>query len=128
MRETTWTQVWSAHQSFFKYICVAAKVERTVQLAKEAFESESAVIVLSSIGEARTSEQMALLIQCQIWAFSILVISFKALRFLLIWPIVSCCLLQQSHVKAGSAVAVPLLVQSCCCRRNVPQRRAAAEA
>lgn len=34
-RKALWGQFWSAHQRFFKYLCVAAKVHRLVELARE---------------------------------------------------------------------------------------------
>uniref|UniRef100_A0A8C7ADB4 Protein strawberry notch homolog 2 n=1 Tax=Neovison vison TaxID=452646 RepID=A0A8C7ADB4_NEOVI len=34
-RKSLWGQFWSAHQRFFKYLCVAAKVSRLVGLARE---------------------------------------------------------------------------------------------
>ena len=35
MKKSMWGQFWSAHQRFFKYLCVAAKVHRLVELARE---------------------------------------------------------------------------------------------
>lgn len=34
-RKSLWGQFWSAHQRFFKYLCIAAKVPRLVELAQE---------------------------------------------------------------------------------------------
>lgn len=34
-RKSLWGQFWSAHQRFFKYLCIAAKVRRLVELAQE---------------------------------------------------------------------------------------------
>lgn len=34
-RKSLWGQFWSAHQRFFKYLCVAAKVQRLVALARQ---------------------------------------------------------------------------------------------
>ena len=34
-RKSLWGQFWSAHQRFFKYLCVAAKVHRLVELAQD---------------------------------------------------------------------------------------------
>lgn len=34
-RKSLWGQFWSAHQRFFKYLCIAAKVRRLVDLAQE---------------------------------------------------------------------------------------------
>lgn len=35
MKKSMWGQFWSAHQRFFKYLCIASKVRRVVQLARE---------------------------------------------------------------------------------------------
>lgn len=35
MKKSMWGQFWSAHQRFFKYLCIASKVHRVVQLARE---------------------------------------------------------------------------------------------
>lgn len=34
-RKSLWGQFWSAHQRFFKYLCIAAKVQRLVELAQQ---------------------------------------------------------------------------------------------
>lgn len=34
-RKSLWGQFWSAHQRFFKYLCIAAKVRRLVELARK---------------------------------------------------------------------------------------------
>jgi len=34
-RKSLWGQFWSAHQRFFKYLCIAAKVHRLVELAQQ---------------------------------------------------------------------------------------------
>ncbi|XP_055306092.1 protein strawberry notch-like [Sitodiplosis mosellana] len=50
-----WAQFWSAHQRFFKYLCIAAKVSHTVELSKKAIEDGKCVVIgLQSTGEART--------------------------------------------------------------------------
>lgn len=50
-----WGQFWSAHQRFFKYLCIASKVAHTVEVAKAAVaDGKCAVIGLQSTGEART--------------------------------------------------------------------------
>jgi len=36
MKKTMWGQFWSAHQRFFKYLCIAAKVKHAVNLARYA--------------------------------------------------------------------------------------------
>ena len=35
MRKSMWGQFWSAHQRFFKYLCIASKVKHVVKLARE---------------------------------------------------------------------------------------------
>lgn len=49
-RKSLWGQFWSAHQRFFKYLCISAKVRRLVELAKTELEQGkvSTVHVLSS--------------------------------------------------------------------------------
>ena len=52
-----WSLVWSAHQRFFKYLCVANKVKSAVEIAKQALESEKCVVIsLQSTGESQTLE------------------------------------------------------------------------
>ncbi|KAH0625807.1 hypothetical protein JD844_034087 [Phrynosoma platyrhinos] len=56
-RKSLWGQFWSAHQRFFKYLCIAAKVRRLVELAKEELSKDRCVVIgLQSTGEARTRE------------------------------------------------------------------------
>uniref|UniRef100_A0A8D2E244 Protein strawberry notch homolog 2 n=1 Tax=Sciurus vulgaris TaxID=55149 RepID=A0A8D2E244_SCIVU len=56
-RKSLWGQFWSAHQRFFKYLCVAAKVGRLVELAREELARDKCVVIgLQSTGEARTRE------------------------------------------------------------------------
>nr|XP_048315800.1 protein strawberry notch homolog 2 isoform X2 [Myodes glareolus] len=49
-RKSLWGQFWSAHQRFFKYLCIAAKVQRLVELAQQELSQDK------STGEARTRE------------------------------------------------------------------------
>ena len=59
MRKTMWAQFWSAHQRFFKYLCIAAKVKHAVRVASEAVKYGKCVVIgLQSTGEARTLEQI----------------------------------------------------------------------
>uniref|UniRef100_A0A2P2I206 Protein strawberry notch n=2 Tax=Hirondellea gigas TaxID=1518452 RepID=A0A2P2I206_9CRUS len=59
MKKTMWGQFWSSHQRFFKYLCIGAKVEHTVRLARDACASNKCVVIgLQSTGEARTLEQL----------------------------------------------------------------------
>uniref|UniRef100_A0A915C022 Strawberry notch AAA domain-containing protein n=1 Tax=Parascaris univalens TaxID=6257 RepID=A0A915C022_PARUN len=54
-----WGQFWAAHQRFFKYLCIGAKVEACVQLTREAMKSNKCVVIgLQSTGEARTLEAL----------------------------------------------------------------------
>ncbi|XP_075300329.1 protein strawberry notch homolog 2 isoform X1 [Opisthocomus hoazin] len=56
-RKSLWGQFWSAHQRFFKYLCIAAKVRRLVELAKEELTKDKCIVIgLQSTGEARTRE------------------------------------------------------------------------
>lgn len=59
IKKTIWTQFWASHQRFFKYLCIASKVQHAIRLAKEALKEEKAVVIgLQSTGEARTLEQL----------------------------------------------------------------------
>uniref|UniRef100_A0A915KSP7 Uncharacterized protein n=1 Tax=Romanomermis culicivorax TaxID=13658 RepID=A0A915KSP7_ROMCU len=54
-----WAQFWSSHQRFFKYLCIAAKVQTCVRIAREAVKNGKCVVIgLQSTGEARTLEQL----------------------------------------------------------------------
>uniref|UniRef100_A0A5K3FI44 Helicase_C_4 domain-containing protein n=2 Tax=Mesocestoides corti TaxID=53468 RepID=A0A5K3FI44_MESCO len=58
-RKTMWGQFWSAHQRFFKYLCIAAKVDACVDLCKVALSQGKCVVIgLQSTGEAKTLEQV----------------------------------------------------------------------
>ncbi|OQV20973.1 Protein strawberry notch-like protein 1 [Hypsibius exemplaris] len=51
------TQFWGAHQRFFKYLCLSAKIDAAVACAKKALaEGKCAVIGLQSTGEAKTDQ------------------------------------------------------------------------
>ncbi|XP_065201185.1 protein strawberry notch isoform X3 [Planococcus citri] len=59
MKKTMWGQFWSAHQRFFKYLCIASKVRHAVDVAREAIKCGKCVVIgLQSTGEARTLEQL----------------------------------------------------------------------
>ena len=59
MRRKMWAQFWSAHQRFFKYLCIAAKVQHAVKVATDAVKSGKCVVIgLQSTGEARTNAQI----------------------------------------------------------------------
>ena len=54
-----WSQFWSSHQRFFKYMCIAAKVPTAIDEAKKALDAGKCVVVgLQSTGEARTLGQL----------------------------------------------------------------------
>lgn len=58
-RGVAMSQFWSAHQRFFKYMCIHAKVHRAIQIAREALaEGKCVVIGLQSTGEARTLQAL----------------------------------------------------------------------
>uniref|UniRef100_A0A0N5CB49 AAA_34 domain-containing protein n=1 Tax=Strongyloides papillosus TaxID=174720 RepID=A0A0N5CB49_STREA len=58
-QKLVWGQFWAAHQRFFKYLCIAAKVQACVNIAKEALKNNKCVVIgLQSTGEARTLEQL----------------------------------------------------------------------
>uniref|UniRef100_A0AAQ5YP78 Protein strawberry notch homolog 1 n=1 Tax=Amphiprion ocellaris TaxID=80972 RepID=A0AAQ5YP78_AMPOC len=59
MKKSMWGQFWSAHQRFFKYLCIASKVRRVVQLAREEVQNGKCIVIgLQSTGEARTLEAL----------------------------------------------------------------------
>ncbi|KAG7480982.1 hypothetical protein MATL_G00061980 [Megalops atlanticus] len=59
MKKSMWGQFWSAHQRFFKYLCIASKVRRVVQLAREEVKNGKCLVIgLQSTGEARTLEAL----------------------------------------------------------------------
>lgn len=58
-RKTMWMQFWLAHQRFFKYLCISAKVSYAVKIASEAVKCGKCVVIgLHSTAEARTLEQI----------------------------------------------------------------------
>uniref|UniRef100_A0A0K2TS10 Protein strawberry notch n=1 Tax=Lepeophtheirus salmonis TaxID=72036 RepID=A0A0K2TS10_LEPSM len=57
MRKTMWGQFWSSHQRFFKYLCIASKVDHVVKIAEDVIKMGKCVVIgLQSTGEARTIE------------------------------------------------------------------------
>ena len=51
--KTMWALFWSAHQRFFKCMCIAAKVPETIGVAKRPLEDGKCVVIgLQSTGEA----------------------------------------------------------------------------
>ncbi|ALC44054.1 sno [Drosophila busckii] len=62
-------QFWSAHQRFFKNLCIASKVRHVVRMVRAAArESKAVVIGLQSTGESRTLEHLELY-QCELSSF-----------------------------------------------------------
>lgn len=58
MKQTMLTQFWASHQKFFKYMCNAAKLKRTVEVASEALKCGKCVVIgLNSTGEAATLDK-----------------------------------------------------------------------
>ncbi|XP_016090140.1 protein strawberry notch homolog 2-like isoform X2 [Sinocyclocheilus grahami] len=56
-RKSLWGQFWASHQRFFKYLCIAAKVRRLVDLAHTEMQHGKCIVIgLQSTGEARTRE------------------------------------------------------------------------
>lgn len=54
-----WNRFWSAHQRFFKYLCIASKVEHAARIANESIEMFKCVVIgLQSTGELQTREQL----------------------------------------------------------------------
>ena len=59
IKKAVWGQFWAAHQRFFKYLCIAAKVKHAVNLAREALKNDKCVVIgLQSTGEAKTLETL----------------------------------------------------------------------
>ena len=57
IKKAVWGQFWAAHQRFFKYLCIAAKVKHAVNLSRDALKSDKCVVIgLQSTGEAKTLE------------------------------------------------------------------------
>lgn len=48
MKKSMWGQFWSAHQRFFKYLCIASKVRRVVQLAREEVQNGKVGLYLNT--------------------------------------------------------------------------------
>ena len=45
MKKSMWGQFWSAHQRFFKYLCISAKVPHCIKLAREAVKNGKVGVV-----------------------------------------------------------------------------------
>lgn len=54
-----WASFWAAHQKFFKYLCIGAKVPVVIRIAHEALANGKCVVIgLQSTGEAKTLEAL----------------------------------------------------------------------
>ena len=54
------THYWGCHQRFFRQLCMAIKIDRTVELAKTALaENKCVVIGLQSTGESRLNDAVS---------------------------------------------------------------------
>uniref|UniRef100_A0A183BL61 Protein strawberry notch n=1 Tax=Globodera pallida TaxID=36090 RepID=A0A183BL61_GLOPA len=54
-KQNVWARFWAAHQRFFKYMCISAKVDSCVRIALEAIKSQKCVVIgLQSTGESQT--------------------------------------------------------------------------
>ena len=54
-----WAQFWAAHQRFFKYLCIGAKVDACVRITREALRQKKCVVIgLQSTGESQTMDAM----------------------------------------------------------------------
>ena len=57
---TVMTHYWGCHQRFFRQLCMAIKIDRTVELAKTALaENKCVVIGLQSTGESRLNDAVS---------------------------------------------------------------------
>lgn len=56
---TIWASFWAAHQKFFKYLCIGAKVPLVVQIVEQALLDKKCVVIgLQSTGEAKAIEAL----------------------------------------------------------------------
>ena len=62
LRQATWDSFWSVQQGFFKYLCMAAKLEQAVKSAREALEQGKCVVIdlRSSRGTSLENDDMEL--------------------------------------------------------------------
>jgi hypothetical protein len=52
-RQNIWARFWGAHQRFFKYLCISAKVDACVRIALQAIKDKKCVVIgLQSTGES----------------------------------------------------------------------------
>lgn len=53
-----WPSYWSAHQRFFKCLCIAAKVEECVKITKDAIKNGNCVVIgIQSTGDAQIKNE-----------------------------------------------------------------------
>lgn len=57
-RKSLWGQFWSAHQRFFKYLCIAAKVHRLVELAQQELSRDKVSMDTSLGRDSRSGARM----------------------------------------------------------------------
>uniref|UniRef100_A0A915PC79 Uncharacterized protein n=1 Tax=Setaria digitata TaxID=48799 RepID=A0A915PC79_9BILA len=54
-----WGQFWAAHQRFFKYVCIGAKVKSCVKIVRDAIKANKCVVIgLQTTGESKTLEAL----------------------------------------------------------------------
>lgn len=52
-----WGQYWTAHQRYFKYMCIASKVDHAVEVARQAIANGKCVVIgLQSTGQAQAQK------------------------------------------------------------------------
>lgn len=57
--EQVWSQIWAAHQRFFKFLCIAAKVDECIKIAKDAVHNGKCVVIgLQSTGDAQAQAEL----------------------------------------------------------------------
>lgn len=74
MKKSMWGQFWSAHQRFFKYLCIASKVRRVVQLAREEVKNGKVRLGVLLLQKSFQRERIAVVlvvltsnILCSVW-------------------------------------------------------------
>ncbi|VDN07010.1 unnamed protein product [Thelazia callipaeda] len=54
-----WGQFWAAHQRFFKYLCIGAKVKTCIKIARDAIKANKCIVIgLQTTGESKTLEAL----------------------------------------------------------------------
>lgn len=62
MKKSMWGQFWSAHQRFFKYLCISAKVQHCVELAREAVKNGKV-----SLSKESKKSKILIGVMCSYW-------------------------------------------------------------